>query len=84
MGYWWMVLPNNCVSFVEKVLDAGDSDWSSITNCPVLAADVILDTISRFFQQMTANRAWHRPVSLDEQFEQSDEIGSRLNGLMRK
>jgi len=50
----WMVLPNNCVSFVEEVLDAGGSDWSSITNCPVLAADVIPDTVQRFYQQMTA------------------------------
>jgi hypothetical protein len=49
---WW-VLPNNCVSFVEEVLDAGGSDWSSITNCPALAADVIPNTVQRFYQQMT-------------------------------
>ncbi|WP_157271036.1 hypothetical protein [Azohydromonas aeria] len=30
----WLVLPNNCASFVEEVFKAGGSDVGSWTNCP--------------------------------------------------
>lgn len=30
----WMVIPNNCASFVEEIFAAGGSRVSSLTNCP--------------------------------------------------
>jgi hypothetical protein len=30
----WLVLPNNCVAFVEEVFAAGGSKFSSYSNCP--------------------------------------------------
>lgn len=30
----WMVLPNNCVHYVEEILWAGGSDFNSKSNCP--------------------------------------------------
>ena len=54
---WWL-LPNNCVSFVEEVLKAGGSNWSSVTNCPVLAADVIPSKLRQFYQRMHAYQAY--------------------------
>ena len=56
--WFWMVLPNNCVSFVEEVLKAGGSNWSSVTNCPVLAADVIPSKLRQFYQRMHAYQAY--------------------------
>lgn len=35
----WLVLPNNCVSFVEKILRAGKAPVLNIWNCPVTAWD---------------------------------------------
>lgn len=32
----WLVLPNNCVSFVEEVIAAGGGTWSSMSNCPAV------------------------------------------------
>lgn len=32
----WLVVPNNCVAFVEEVIEAGGGTWSSVTNCPAL------------------------------------------------
>lgn len=32
----WMVLPNNCVAFVEEVLAAGGADFGSYSNCPAM------------------------------------------------
>lgn len=49
----WAVLPHNCVSFVEAVIDAGGGDWGSYSNCPALAtSDSINDRIGRFYQWM--------------------------------
>jgi hypothetical protein len=33
----WVLLPNNCASFVEEVLAAGGSRVTSFANCPKLA-----------------------------------------------
>lgn len=33
----WVVLPNNCVAFVEEIIQAGGADWSSMSNCPSIA-----------------------------------------------
>lgn len=32
----WMVLPNNCASFVEEIFAAGGSKFRSLSNCPKL------------------------------------------------
>ena len=32
----WVVLPNNCASYIEKIFAAGGSKVSSLANCPVL------------------------------------------------
>ncbi len=34
----WGVLPHNCVSFVEEILQAGGADFGLISNCPVALA----------------------------------------------
>ncbi len=31
----WLVIPNNCASYVEEIFTAGGSAESIITNCPV-------------------------------------------------
>jgi len=49
----WLVLPNNCVSFVEEVIHAGGGDWSSYSNCPAVAtADTITERATRFLGQL--------------------------------
>lgn len=40
----WLVLPNNCVAFVEEVIKAGGGDWASNSNCPAIATQ---DTLSQ-------------------------------------
>lgn len=35
----WLVLPNNCVAFVEEVIAAGGGTWSSASNCPTIGLD---------------------------------------------
>lgn len=49
-GKWtWLVLPNNCVAFVEEVLAAGGADWASASNCPALAtAPTISERVNSF------------------------------------
>ena len=32
----WMVLPNNCASFVEKILQAGGAEGGLYSNCPAM------------------------------------------------
>jgi hypothetical protein len=45
----WLVLPNNCVAFVEEVIKAGGGTWSSYTNCPAVATqDTLNERIERF------------------------------------
>jgi hypothetical protein len=34
----WLGIPNNCVSYVEEILEAGGADDSIVSNCPVLWA----------------------------------------------
>jgi hypothetical protein len=49
----WMVLPNNCVSFVEEVIAAGGGEWGSYSNCPALStSDSIAERIGYFYQWM--------------------------------
>jgi hypothetical protein len=35
----WLLVPNNCVAFVEEVIAAGGGSWSSVSNCPAVAVD---------------------------------------------
>jgi hypothetical protein len=53
-GTWtWLVLPNNCVAFVEEVIRAGGGTWSSYSNCPDLATrDTLAQRITRFLGQL--------------------------------
>ena len=49
----WAVLPHNCVSFVEAVIEAGGGSWGSYSNCPALAtADTVSDRIQSFYNWM--------------------------------
>ncbi|MFH1844614.1 MAG: hypothetical protein ABIF77_15545 [bacterium] len=49
----WLVLPNNCVHFVEEVIKAGGGTWSSYSNCPDIATqDTLSERIDRFLQQL--------------------------------
>lgn len=49
----WLVLPNNCVAFVEEVIKAGGGTWSSYTNCPAVATqDTLRERIERFVGQL--------------------------------
>lgn len=37
-GQWrWLLIPHNCVAFVESLIAAGGGSWSSISNCPAVA-----------------------------------------------
>jgi len=53
-GTWyWGVLPNNCVAFVEEVIAAGGGTWSSYSNCPSVAIqDSIGVKATRFMSQL--------------------------------
>jgi hypothetical protein len=53
-GTWtWLVLPNNCVAFVEEVIKAGGGTWSSYSNCPDLATqDTISERAQRFLNTL--------------------------------
>lgn len=49
----WGALPNNCVTFVEEVIQAGGSKWNSASNCPALAtAESIESRATRFLGQL--------------------------------
>lgn len=51
----WLVVPNNCVAFVEKVIEAGGGTWSSFSNCPDIATqDTIADRMTGFLNQLDA------------------------------
>ena len=51
----WGVLPNNCVAFVESVIEAGQGEWSSYTNCPTAAtADTVMERLQQFYSNMDA------------------------------
>jgi hypothetical protein len=51
--WMWLVLPNNCVAFVEEVIRAGGGTWSSYSNCPdVATSDTISQHIQRFLGQL--------------------------------
>lgn len=38
----WLLIPNNCVTFVEEIIAAGGGTWSSVTNCPTISMDPTL------------------------------------------
>lgn len=45
----WLVLPNNCVAFVEEILSAGGATWTSASNCPSIGtAPTISNRIQDF------------------------------------
>jgi len=49
----WMVLPNNCVSFVEEIIRAGGGAWGSYSNCPgVATAPTPSQQIQNFYNWM--------------------------------
>lgn len=49
----WLVLPNNCVAFVEEVIKAGGGEWASYSNCPSVAtAEPIPSRIRRLLRQL--------------------------------
>lgn len=49
----WLVIPNNCVSFVEEVIKAGGGTWGSYSNCPDIATqDTIRERIQLFLGQL--------------------------------
>ncbi|MER2602124.1 MAG: hypothetical protein ABTR27_07185 [Candidatus Competibacter phosphatis] len=49
----WLVLPNNCVAFVEEVIKAGGGTWSSYSNCPAVATqDTLKQRIQGFLGQL--------------------------------
>ena len=49
----WAVVPHNCVSFVEEVIDAGGGNWGSYSNCPALAtAETVEDRLQSFYRWM--------------------------------
>jgi hypothetical protein len=43
----WMILPNNCVAFVEEVIKAGGGQWGSFSNCPAVATASVQSTQQR-------------------------------------
>lgn len=49
----WLVLPNNCVTFVEGLIQAGGGTWGSYSNCPgVAAAPTLPERIQSFYNWM--------------------------------
>lgn len=40
----WLLVPNNCVTFVEEILKAGGNEWASLSNCPAVATQDSLVT----------------------------------------
>ncbi len=49
----WLVVPNNCVAFVEEVIAAGGGTWASASNCPSVAvADDIPTRLERFLGRL--------------------------------
>ena len=49
----WLVLPHNCVTFVEGVISAGGGNWSSGSNCPRLATTAtVAEQTQQFFLKM--------------------------------
>jgi hypothetical protein len=51
--WFWGILPHNCVSFVEDVINAGGGSWSSASNCPRVAiSDSVEKRANRFMNEM--------------------------------
>jgi hypothetical protein len=49
----WLVLPNNCVAFVEEIIRAGGGTWGSYSNCPAIATQqTIGQRINSFMSQL--------------------------------
>jgi hypothetical protein len=45
----WLVVPNNCVTFVEEVIRAGGGSWGSHTNCPAVATALTVSERAQTF-----------------------------------
>lgn len=59
----WMVVPNNCVDFVEVVLQAGGADFGLISNCPgAMVAGENTRNVVREIQVNTTDRAIERRI----------------------
>lgn len=59
----WLVVPNNCVHFVEVVLQAGGADFGMISNCPgVMVAGEDTRSAVREIQAQTTDRAIERRI----------------------
>ncbi|MBX7228367.1 MAG: hypothetical protein K1X48_02020 [Burkholderiaceae bacterium] len=51
----WLVVPNNCVAFVEEIIKAGGGTWASYSNLPTVAtSDTISLRIQRLFSYLDA------------------------------
>ncbi len=49
----WGVIPNNCVAFLEDIVQAGGAEWSSFSNCPTVKfTPTITVRINSFFIDM--------------------------------
>lgn len=49
----WLVVPNNCVAFVEEVIPAGGGTWASASNCPAVAtAPTLRHRVNEFFSRL--------------------------------
>jgi hypothetical protein len=49
----WLLVPNNCVAFVEEVIRAGGGTWGSYSNCPDIATqETIAQRIQGFLNQL--------------------------------
>lgn len=53
-GNWtWLVVPNNCVAFVEEVIAAGGGTWASASNCPAVAtASTLSHRVGEFLMRL--------------------------------
>ncbi len=52
-NWTWLVVPNNCVSFVEEVIAAGGGTWASTSNCPAAAtAPTMSQRVGEFMMRL--------------------------------
>ena len=54
----WLIIPNNCVDFVEEVIGAGENDFNLISNCPTQLSKKIQQEIR--MENMILTRRGHR------------------------
>ncbi len=72
----WLVVPNNCVDFVEVVLQAGGADFGLISNCPgAFVAGENTRNVIREIQVNTTDRAIERRIWEFMYWSQGQPIG---------